>query len=141
MNYKCNSFTSSHLFPFPQSEIKFYLDQWDSSVNEEPDNVEVEEVPYPSICTYIKSFSQESSSSDATQFTRITDIMEDYISTHGAISGGEEEDEYEEGERSLDEFEFFPSTHSPFLEPLVLTGGKLTLDAVKIDCSEFLDRT
>ncbi|KTG41814.1 hypothetical protein cypCar_00017262 [Cyprinus carpio] len=124
-----------------QSEIKFYLDQWDSSVNEEPDNVEVEEVPYPSICTYIKSFSQESSSSDATQFTRITDIMEDYISTHGAISGGEEEDEYEKGERSLDEFEFFPSTHSPFLEPLVLTGGKLTLDVVKIDCSEFLDCT
>ncbi|XP_016431571.1 interleukin-12 receptor subunit beta-2-like [Sinocyclocheilus rhinocerous] len=123
-----------------QSEMKFFLDQCDSSVNEEPDNVEVEEVPYPPICTYIISFSQESSSSDATQITRITDITEDYISTHGAISGGEEEDEYEE-ERSLDEFEFFPSTHSPFLEPLVLTGGKLTLDVVKIDCSEFLDCT
>ncbi|XP_016335822.1 interleukin-12 receptor subunit beta-2-like [Sinocyclocheilus anshuiensis] len=121
-----------------QSEIKFYLDQCYSSVNEEPDNVEVEEVPYPSICTYIKSFSQESSSSDATQITRITDMTEDYISTHGAISGGEEEDEEETG---LDEFEFFPSTHIPFLEPLVLTGGKLTLDAVKIDCSEFLDCT
>ncbi len=107
-------------------------------MNEEPDNVEVEEVPYPSICTYIKSFSQESSSSDATQITRITDMTEDYISTHGAISGGEEEDEEETG---LDEFEFFPSTHSPFLEPLVLTGGKLTLDVVKIDCSEFLDCT
>ncbi|KTG47911.1 hypothetical protein cypCar_00001743 [Cyprinus carpio] len=119
-----------------QSEIKFYLDQCDSSVNEEPYNVDVEEVPYPSICTYIKSFSQESSSSDATQITRITDMTEDYISTHGAISGGEEEDEEEETG-----FEFFPSTHSPFLEPLVLTGGKLTLDAVKIDCSEFLDRT
>ncbi|KAF4112282.1 interleukin-12 receptor subunit beta-2 isoform X2 [Onychostoma macrolepis] len=122
-----------------QSEIKFYLDQCDSSMNEEPDNVEVEEVPYPSICTYIKSFSQESSSSDATQITRITDMTEDYISTHGAISGGEEEDEEEE--MGLDEFEFFPSTHSPFLEPLVLTGGKLTLDVVKIDCSEFLDCT
>uniref|UniRef100_A0A671T0H6 Interleukin-12 receptor subunit beta-2-like n=1 Tax=Sinocyclocheilus anshuiensis TaxID=1608454 RepID=A0A671T0H6_9TELE len=122
-------------------EMKFYLDQCDSSVNEEPDNVEVEEVPYPRICTYIKSFSQESSSSDATQITRITDITEDYISTHGAISGGEEEDEYEEEERSLNEFELFPSTHSPFLEPLVLTGGKLTLDVVKIDCSEFLDCT
>uniref|UniRef100_A0A672MVD2 Interleukin-12 receptor subunit beta-2-like n=1 Tax=Sinocyclocheilus grahami TaxID=75366 RepID=A0A672MVD2_SINGR len=138
--YKCNSLTNSHLFPFAQSEMKFYLDQYDSSVNEEPDNVEVEEVPYPPICTYIKSFSQESSSSDATQITRITDITEDYISTHRAISGGEEEDEYEE-ERSLDEFELFPSTHSPFLEPLVLTGGKLMLDVVKIDCSEFLDCT
>ncbi|XP_052455676.1 interleukin-12 receptor subunit beta-2 isoform X2 [Carassius gibelio] len=124
-----------------QSEIKFYLDQCDSSVNEEPDNVEVEEVPYPSICAYIKSFSHESSSSDGTQITKITDIMEDYISTHGAISGGEEEDEYEGEERSLDEFKFFPSTHSPFLEPLFLTGGKLTLDVVKIDCSEFLDCT
>uniref|UniRef100_A0A8C0Y0A3 Interleukin 12 receptor, beta 2a n=1 Tax=Cyprinus carpio carpio TaxID=630221 RepID=A0A8C0Y0A3_CYPCA len=123
-------------FPSLPSEIKFYLDQCDSSVNEEPYNVDVEEVPYPSICTYIKSFSQESSSSDATQITRITDMTEDYISTHGAISGGEEEDEEEETG-----FEFFPSTHSPFLEPLVLTGGKLTLDAVKIDCSEFLDRT
>ncbi|XP_050969127.1 interleukin-12 receptor subunit beta-2 [Labeo rohita] len=122
-----------------QSEIKFYLDQCDSSVNEEPDNVEVEEVSYPPICAYIKSFSQESSSSDATQITRITDITEDYISTHGAISGGEEEDEEEE--TGLDEFEFFPSTHSPFLEPLVLSGGKLTLDVVKIDCSEFLDCT
>ncbi|KAK2889271.1 hypothetical protein Q8A67_014646 [Cirrhinus molitorella] len=122
-----------------QSEIKFYLDQCDSSVNEEPDNVEVEEVPYPPICTYIKSFSQESNSSDATQITRITDLTEDYISTHGAISGGEEEDEEEE--TGLDEFEFFPSTHNPFLEPLVLTGGKLTLDVVKIDCSEFLDCT
>lgn len=100
--------------------------------------MEVEEVPYPSICTYIKSFSQESSSSDATQITRITDMTEDYISTQGAISGGEEEDEEEMG---LDEFEFFPSTHTPFLEPLVLTGGKLTLDVVKIDCSEFLDCT
>ncbi|XP_073708492.1 interleukin-12 receptor subunit beta-2 [Garra rufa] len=122
-----------------QSEIKFYLDQCDSSMNEEPDNVEVEEVSYPPICTYIKSFSQESSSSDATQITSITDITEDYISTHGAISGGEEEDEEEE--TGLNEFEFFPSTHSPFLEPLVVTGGKLTLDVVKIDCSEFLDCT
>ncbi|XP_043097614.1 interleukin-12 receptor subunit beta-2 isoform X2 [Puntigrus tetrazona] len=122
-----------------KGEIMFYLDQCESSVNEEPDNVEVEEVPYPSICTYIKSFSQESSSSDATQITRITDMTEDYISTHGAISGGEEEDD--DDDTGLDEFEFFPSTHSPFLEPLVLTGGKLTLDVVKIDCSEFLDCT
>lgn len=110
-------------------------------MSEDPENVEVEEVPYPSFpCTYIKSFSQESSSSDATQSTRTTDYTDDYISTHGAISGGEEEEDEEE-EACLDEFEFFPSTHSPFLEPLVLTGGKLTLDAVKIDCSEFLDCT
>ncbi|ROL44469.1 Interleukin-12 receptor subunit beta-2 [Anabarilius grahami] len=124
-----------------QGEIKFYLHKYDPSVSEDPENVEVEEVPYPSFpCTYIKSFSQESSSSDATQSTRTTDYTDDYISTHGAISGGEEEEDEEE-EACLDEFEFFPSTHSPFLEPLVLTGGKLTLDAVKIDCSEFLDCT
>ncbi|XP_067230916.1 interleukin-12 receptor subunit beta-2 isoform X2 [Chanodichthys erythropterus] len=124
-----------------QGEIKFYLHKYDPSVSEDPENVEVEEVPYPSFpCTYIKSFSQESSSSNATQSTRTTDYTDDYISTHGAISGGEEEEDEEE-EACLDEFEFFPSTHSPFLEPLVLTGGKLTLDAVKIDCSEFLDCT
>ncbi|XP_051752447.1 interleukin-12 receptor subunit beta-2 isoform X1 [Ctenopharyngodon idella] len=124
-----------------QGEIKFYLHKYDPSVSEDPENVEVEEVPYPSFpCTYIKSFSQESSSSDATQSTRTTDYTDDYISTHGAISGGEEEEDQEE-EACLDEFEFFPSTQSPFLEPLVLTGGKLTLDAVKIDCSEFLDCT
>nr|XP_021332417.1 interleukin-12 receptor subunit beta-2 isoform X1 [Danio rerio] len=123
-------------------EILFYLQQYDSSMSEEPENVEVEEVPYhPSFtCTYIKSFSQESDSSDATQITRNTDISEDYISTHGAISGGEEEED-EEKEMGLDEFEFFPSIRSPFLEPLVSTGGKLTLDVVKIDCSEFLDCT
>ncbi len=107
-------------------------------MNEEPDNVEVEEVPYSSTCSYIKSLSQESSSSDATQITRITDMTEDYISTHDAISGEEEDEEEEMG---LDEFVFLPSTHSPFPEPLILTGGKLTLDAVKIDCSEFLDCT
>ncbi|NP_001106977.1 interleukin-12 receptor subunit beta-2 [Danio rerio] len=126
----------------PRLEILFYLQQYDSSMSEEPENVEVEEVPYhPSFtCTYIKSFSQESDSSDATQITRNTDISEDYISTHGAISGGEEEED-EEKEMGLDEFEFFPSIRSPFLEPLVSTGGKLTLDVVKIDCSEFLDCT
>lgn len=110
-------------------------------MSEEPENIEVEEVPNHSFtCIYIKSFSQESSSSDATQTTRTTDYTDDYISTHNAISGGEEEEDGEE-DACLDEFEFFPSTHSPFLEPLVLTGGKLTLDVVKIDCSEFLDCT
>ncbi|XP_067315993.1 interleukin-12 receptor subunit beta-2 [Pseudorasbora parva] len=125
-----------------QGEMTFYIHKFDSSMSEEPENVVVEEVPaYPSFnCTYIKSLSQESSASDSTQITRTTDYTEDYISTHGAISGGEEEEDEEEG-TGLDEFEFFPSTHSPFLEPLVLPGGKLTLDVVKIDCSEFLDCT
>ncbi|KAG1938532.1 interleukin-12 receptor subunit beta-2 [Pimephales promelas] len=126
-----------------QGETKLYLHPFDSTISEEPENVEVEEVPNHSFtCVYIKSFSQESSSSNATQITRTTDYTEEYISTHGAISGGEEEeDDDKEQEAFLDEFEFFPSTHSPFLEPLVLTGGKLTLDVVKIDCSEFLDCT
>ncbi|XP_051987123.1 interleukin-12 receptor subunit beta-2-like [Xyrauchen texanus] len=124
-----------------EGEIKFPLHQCDSSMSEEPDTVDVEEVPNPSssTCTYIKSFSQESSSSDTTQITRSSDIMDDYICTHGEISGGEEEDE--EGEEMLDEFGFFPCTPSPFLEPLFPCGGKLTLDIVKIDCSEFLDCT
>ncbi|XDV35711.1 hypothetical protein PO909_005605 [Leuciscus waleckii] len=125
-----------------QGETKLYLHQYEPSMSEEPENIEVEEVPHYSFtCIYIKSFSQESSSSDTTQTTRTTDytVPDEYISTHGAISGDEEEDEEEEA--CLDEFKFFPSTHSPFLEPLVLTGGKLTLDVVKIDCSEFLDCT
>lgn len=122
-------------------EMQFEYHQCDSSMSEEPDIVEVEEVPYPSsvICTYTKSFSQESSSSGGTQITRSTDITEDYICTHGAISGGEEEEEDEE-DRLLDEFEFLPCS-SPFLELLVIPGERLTLDLVKTNCCEYLDGT
>ncbi|XP_051996821.1 interleukin-12 receptor subunit beta-2-like isoform X1 [Xyrauchen texanus] len=116
-----------------QGEMKFPLHQYDSSMSEEPDTVEVEVVPYPSsfTCTYIKSFSQTSGCSDTTLITRSSDIMEDYICTHGARSGEEEGDE----------FKFLPCTVSPLLEPHFPCGGKLTLDVVKIDCSEFLDCT
>uniref|UniRef100_A0A0E9WCR6 Uncharacterized protein n=1 Tax=Anguilla anguilla TaxID=7936 RepID=A0A0E9WCR6_ANGAN len=38
----------------------------------------------------------------------------------------------------LGDMNFFPCPQSPFLEPMFQCGGKLTLDAVKIDCS-FLD--
>ncbi|XP_056606599.1 interleukin-12 receptor subunit beta-2 [Triplophysa dalaica] len=120
---------------------QFDYHQCDSSMSEEPDIVEVEEVPYPSsvICTYTKSFSQESSSSGGTQITRSTDITEDYICTHGAISGGEEEEEDEE-DRLLDEFEFLPCS-SRLLELLVIPGERLTLDLVKTNCCEYLDGT
>ncbi|KAA0712969.1 Interleukin-23 receptor [Triplophysa tibetana] len=122
---------------------QFDYHQCDSSVSEEPDIVEVEEVPYsPSltlICPYFKSFSQESSSSGGTQITRSTDIIEDYFCPHGDICGGEKEEEDEE-DRLLDEFRFLPCS-SPFLEPLITSGERLTLDIVKINCSEFLDGT
>ncbi|XP_066519479.1 interleukin-12 receptor subunit beta-2 [Hoplias malabaricus] len=81
--------------------------------------------------SYIKSLSQESNSSDGTQASRNTDITVDYISTHGVLSE-EEEDE----EEDMDVLGFFPCPISPFLDPLMSTGGKLTLDIVKIDCSD-----
>lgn len=85
--------------------------------------------------SYLKSFSHESTSSDATQASRSTDITVDYISTHG------EEEEEDEEEENIDMMDFFPCPTSPFLDPLVSIGGKLTLDTVKIDCSDFLDIT
>ncbi|KAM9482537.1 interleukin-12 receptor subunit beta-2 isoform 2-T2 [Clarias gariepinus] len=154
-----------------EMKLQLHLSDWSMS-EKEPDTVEVEEFPHcpedetvspeetllpvqsesapyqhniPS--SYLKSFSNESSSSDATQASRSTGITVDYISTHGAISGGEEEDnedEEEEEEEDGDEedkfgFKFFPCPKSPFLDPLISIGGKLTLDSVKIDCSDFLD--
>nr|XP_055070079.1 interleukin-12 receptor subunit beta-2 [Misgurnus anguillicaudatus] len=120
---------------------QFHHHQSDSSISEDPDIMQVEEFHSPSgfTCNYIKSFSQESTSSDTTQITRTTDITGDYIYTRGAISGGEEEEEDEE-DRSFDEFGFRPCIN-PFLEPLVLSNGKLDLDAVIINCSEFMDCT
>ncbi|XP_062853151.1 interleukin-12 receptor subunit beta-2 [Trichomycterus rosablanca] len=153
-----------------EGEMKLHLHLNDSTISEEePDTVEVQEFPqeelllaeippanetlhsekqqvqqlrvpsasYQSNITspYLKSFSHESSSSDATQASRGTDITVDYISTHGAMS---EEDDNEE---EMEVFGFFPCPQSPFLEPLMSVGGKLTLDSVKIDCSDFLDCT
>ncbi|XP_026788927.3 interleukin-12 receptor subunit beta-2 [Pangasianodon hypophthalmus] len=103
-------------------------------------NLQAESAPYQHNITssYLKSFSNESSSSDATHASRSTDITVDYISTHGVMSGGEEEDE-DDGDEEHEAFDFFPCPKSPFLEPLISIGGKLTLDSVKIDCSDFLD--
>lgn len=74
--------------------------------------------------TYIKSFSHDSSSSKQTSLDTNTTV--DYISAH------EPEQEEEEEEEEL--IGFFPS-HDFVLEPLEF-GGKLTLDAVKINCGE-----
>ncbi|XP_030646996.1 interleukin-12 receptor subunit beta-2-like [Chanos chanos] len=90
-------------------------------------------------CTYLKSFSQESGTSDNTQESRNTDITVDYISSHCVLSDAEEEIDEEDDKDCINRFGFFPSLQSPFLGPLVNCGGKLTLDTVKIDCSDFLD--
>ncbi|KAL6458073.1 hypothetical protein MHYP_G00333030 [Metynnis hypsauchen] len=101
-----------------------------SNFKVEAQEVHVPSSPYQPITTssYLKSLSN---SSDTTQASRNTDITVDYISTHGVLSG-EEDDEEEE----MDVMGFFPCPTSPFLDPLMPTGGKLTLDIVKIDCSD-----
>lgn len=160
-----------------QGEMKLQLHLSDSSMSEEePNTVEVEEFPqeklpgderigpegtlrpvslqadsrpyqHNTVSSYLKSFSNESGGSDATQASRSTDITVDYISTHGVMSGGEEkeeqddhdDDDYDDGDEEHEVFDFFPCPKNPFLEPLISFGGKLTLDSVKIDCSDFLD--
>uniref|UniRef100_A0A3Q1GX05 Interleukin 12 receptor, beta 2a n=1 Tax=Acanthochromis polyacanthus TaxID=80966 RepID=A0A3Q1GX05_9TELE len=87
---------------------------------------------YP-LTTYIKSFSHDSDSSDQTQTSLDTNSTVDYISSHGPGNLGEEDEEEEEEEFA--DMNFFPS-HNIFLDSLEF-GGKLTLDAVKIDCSDF----
>ncbi|CAG5864611.1 unnamed protein product [Menidia menidia] len=85
---------------------------------------------YPALTAYIKSFSHDSDSTDHTHSSLDTTV--DYISSHGpglADDGDEDEDE------DFAALDFFPS-HNVFLEPLEL-GGKLTLDAVRIDCADF----
>ncbi|XP_042272569.1 interleukin-12 receptor subunit beta-2 [Thunnus maccoyii] len=94
---------------------------------------------YP-LTTYIKSFSHDSDSSNHTQTSLDTNTTVGYISSHGNM----EEDNQEEVEEAAEEefaevLGFFPS-HNVFMEPLVL-GGKLTLDAVKIDCSNFFQNS
>ncbi|XP_026161122.1 interleukin-12 receptor subunit beta-2 [Mastacembelus armatus] len=85
---------------------------------------------YP-MTTYIKSFSQDSDSSNHTHTSEDTNTSADYISSHGPGIMSEEEQENEEFAEML---VFFPS-HNIFIEPLAF-GGKLTLDAVKINCSD-----
>lgn len=81
---------------------------------------------YPA-ATYTKSFSHDSDSSDRTQTTVDPNVVVEYISTH------EPADPYEEEEEDDDMMTFF-SSHNTFTEPIEF-GGKLTLDAVRIDCS------
>ncbi|XP_040897103.1 interleukin-12 receptor subunit beta-2 [Toxotes jaculatrix] len=90
-------------------------------------------VLYPLTTTYIKSLSQDSDSSDHTQTSLDTNTTVDYISSHGMGIMEEEEDDDDE-EEFAEMLGFFPS-HNVFMEPLDF-GAKLTLDAVKIDCSD-----
>ncbi|XP_070765147.1 interleukin-12 receptor subunit beta-2 [Enoplosus armatus] len=83
---------------------------------------------------YIKSFSHDSDSSDHTQTSLDTNTTVDYISTHGLGNMDEEEEEEEEAE-FVETLGFF-SGHNIFTESLGF-GGKLTLDAVKIDFNDF----
>ncbi|XP_056234743.1 interleukin-12 receptor subunit beta-2 isoform X2 [Seriola aureovittata] len=90
---------------------------------------------YP-LSTYIKSFSHDSDSSDHTQTSLDTNTTVDYISSHGMGTMEEEDQEEEEEEEEEEMLGFFP-TQNVFIETLNF-GGKLTLDAVKIDfCSDF----
>ena len=91
---------------------------------------------YP-LTTYIKSFSHDSENSDHTQTSLDTNTTIDYISTHGLENMEEEDQEEEEGFTEM--LGFFPSPNV-FIEQLGF-GGKLTLDAVKIDCSNFFQNS
>uniref|UniRef100_W5MJL6 Interleukin 12 receptor subunit beta 2 n=1 Tax=Lepisosteus oculatus TaxID=7918 RepID=W5MJL6_LEPOC len=88
-------------------------------------------------CPYIKSLSQESEFSTKTQISCSTDTTGDYIPSNVLLSGTSEEDSNDFMEDEL--MEFSSCHNSPFLEPMITFGGKLTLDAVKIDCSSFMD--
>ncbi|XP_072245926.1 interleukin-12 receptor subunit beta-2 isoform X2 [Leuresthes tenuis] len=87
---------------------------------------------YPTLTTYIKSFSHDSESSDHTQTSLDTTV--DYISSTGP---GIMDDVNQEEEEEFADLHFFPS-HNIFIDTLEF-GGKLTLDAVKIDCSGFFE--
>lgn len=131
--------------------------------DEEPILVDVEELPKPSsnirktsnvslvppesspspltepaslispLTNYIKSFSHDSDSSDHTHTSLDTNTTVDYISSH-SLGTMDEEDQEEEVEEEM--LGFLPS-HGIVIGPLGF-GGKLTLDAVKIDCNDFL---
>lgn len=84
-------------------------------------------VPLYPPTTYIKSFSHDSDSSVQTSLGM--NLTVDYISAH------EPEQEIDEEEEEFAEMiSFFPS-HNFVIDPLEF-GGKLTLDAVKINCGE-----
>ncbi|XP_054900098.1 interleukin-12 receptor subunit beta-2 [Poeciliopsis prolifica] len=85
---------------------------------------------YPPLTTYIKSLSHDSDSSGHTQTSLDTTV--DYISSHGQDNLDNSDQEEEE---EFPGMQFFPSL-SMLMEPVGF-GGKLTLDAVKIDCGDF----
>lgn len=95
--------------------------------------------PLYHLTTYIKSFSHDSDSSNHTQTSLDTNTTADYISSHG-LGNMDEEDQEEEDDKEFAEMHgFFPS-HNVFIESLEF-GGKLTLDAVKIDCNDFFQNS
>ncbi|CAN9500601.1 unnamed protein product [Ophioblennius macclurei] len=99
-------------------------------------NTELTTPLYPQT-TYIKSFSHDSDSSDLTHTSMDTNTTVDYISSHGPgnLDEDEDDDEEEEEEGEFANMNFFPS-HNIFMQSLDF-GGKLTLDSVKINCSNF----
>lgn len=92
---------------------------------------------YP-LTTYIKSFSHDSDSSNHTQSS--LDTTFDYISSHKpGLMDEEDHEEEDDREEFVDTLGFFPS-HTIVMEPLEF-GGKLTLDAVKIDFGDFFQNS
>ncbi|XP_068175173.1 interleukin-12 receptor subunit beta-2 isoform X2 [Antennarius striatus] len=83
--------------------------------------------------TYIKSFSQDSESSNHTQTSLDTNIPVDYLASHIQETMNEEQEDEDEDFPEMESF--FPS-YNTSIEPLDF-GGKLTLDAVKISSSDF----
>ncbi|XP_024134717.1 interleukin-12 receptor subunit beta-2 isoform X2 [Oryzias melastigma] len=88
-------------------------------ISRSPD-VDLNTLMYPALTTYIKSLSHDSD----------TNTTVDYISSDGPESMEEREDEDVFGGMS-----FLPS-HGIFFTEMLQFDGKLTLDAVKIDCSD-----
>lgn len=94
------------------------------------------EVPLYPVTTYIKSFSHNSDSSSNTETSGETGTTVDYISSHGP---GHMEEEYPDEDEDEGSFglpmNFFPS-HGTTLKGLQIEG-KLTLDAVKVNCRNY----
>lgn len=96
-------------------------------------DAEPETLLYP-LTTYIKTFSHDSDGSEQTHTSMDTNTTVDYISSHSPENLYEEDEDVEREEEFAD-IHFSPSQNI-FMESLQF-GGKLTLDAVKIDCSNF----
>lgn len=88
--------------------------------------------PYP-VTTYIKSSSHNSESSSNTESSAETGTTVDYISSHRPAHMDEEYLDEEEDEDNFGfTMDFFPTA----IKGLQI-GGKLTLDAVKVNCSNY----